>query len=608
MKGTIVNTWLKTIEKLYNKEIIVKTKSKLNWDDDLIITPLMDIDDQRVFELIEAIANNLNISTSKLWHEIGVENINSFSNWFPSYFKGRTLKNFLLMMDTVHLQLTKMIPGANPPRLKANTIDKKTIEIKYESQRGLFDYFLGLLEGSANFFSEEISIEELKREETATPKSLTVRIEFAESLTNKKSYFISKVLSFGIFRKIKYKTAITSLLASIISLLSLNKIIEFNNESWLHITGLAVFTALITGLVTHFISSPIKELKKELAELKELNFDNSNTIVTMDEFSDLQSELNNVKNKVKEDILFLKGGTDDMHNFTKDFVNIADKMSTVSNHISQVVTEVANGAQEQAAETENSVYIVNNNVNKINELVEEGNESKLNLEEAVTSIKKSANEVQDVNKRIIETRDAFANVNEMGLELSKRISNIMEIVNTVSDIASQTNLLSLNASIEAARSSDNSRGFAVVADEIRDLAEDSQEAGDSIKKNLEEFTDHVKELVNGISNQFQNLEESYHLLENVSTSNKNSSSNIEIATQQLVGIVDNLNLETKKIVKVLDNLNSLAAIAEENSASSEEMSASVNDYSEKIEEMTGYIGQMEVLVHNFKENLSNYRI
>ncbi|MFW5982087.1 MAG: heme NO-binding domain-containing protein, partial [Halanaerobiaceae bacterium] len=595
MKGTVVNTWLDTIKEIYNEDVIKKAKSKVNWDEELIITPLKNIEDDKIFSLINEISNELSKDVGDLWREMGNENINSFSKWFPSYFKGRTLKNFLMMMDTVHLQLTKMIPGANPPRLKANIIDDKTIEIQYESKRGMFDYFIGLLEGSSKFFSENINIKELSRNEKDEIKILKVRVEFAEAFNKKKTYYLNKLLSFGIFKKIKYKIAVASFLASIASIFAFNNLVLTTQINSIHIIGLAAIIAIITGLITHFIAAPFKELKKELADLKKLNFKNSNYILSGDEFSELQKELASVKDKIREDILFLKGGTDDMYNFTKDFVDIAEKMTRVSNNISNIVEEVANGAQEQAGETENSVYIVDSNIKKINQLVEEGNKSKDNLEGAVDNIQKSALEVQDVNKRIILTRDAFANVNEMGLELSNRISNIMEIVDTVSDIASQTNLLSLNASIEAARSSDNSRGFAVVADEIRDLAEDSQKAGDSIKENLEEFTDHVKDLVSGINNQFQNLEESYQLLENVATSNKESSSNIESATQQLVGIVDSLNLETRKIVEVMDNLNSLAAIAEENSASSEEMSASVNDYSEKIKEMSGYIEQMEKL-------------
>lgn len=72
------------------------------------------------------------------------------------------------------------------------------------------------------------------------------------------------------------------------------------------------------------------------------------------------------------------------------------------------------------------------------------------------------------------------------------------------------------------------------------------------------------------------------MLEKVTESNKKSSENIKLATKKLVSIVDELNFETQKIVKVVDNLNSLAAIAEENSASSEEMRASVSEYSSKL--------------------------
>jgi hypothetical protein len=67
-------------------------------------------------------------------------------------------------MDKVHTQLTKMIPGAKPPRLIPEDVDDNTLIITYKSKRGLIDYFLGLIEGTGEFFNEKIESEVLDRE------------------------------------------------------------------------------------------------------------------------------------------------------------------------------------------------------------------------------------------------------------------------------------------------------------------------------------------------------------------------------------------------------------------------------------------------------------
>ncbi|ACL70944.1 heme NO-binding domain-containing protein [Halothermothrix orenii] len=604
MKGTVVSTWINTLNEIYGEDLVNQAKADSSWNEELIITSLMDIEDKKVFDLINTVANLVDKSPGELWQEIGRHNIKSFSKWFPSYFEGRTLKNFLMMMDTVHKQLTQMIPGANPPRIIAEQTGDRTLEITYISPRGMYDYFLGLIEGSSEFFSDPIEVTELGRGESEQGKYLKVNIEFSHSLSDKYNYRISKLFSLGIFKSIKLKATIMVMLAS----LGVYYGLSFTSGNWWSPLLQTACLGLITFVFMGFFTSPFKKLNKALVSLRGLKFGETLSISTNDEFERIFKQLDGIKNEIKEDILFLKGGTDDMYNFTNQFVEIADKMNVVSDNISKVVEEVANGAQEQAAETENSAYIVDNNIKKIEELVESGNDSKKNLEEAVENIKQSAREVQNVNEMIDSVKNAFSNVNSLGKKLAQRISDIMEIVNTVSDIANQTNLLSLNASIEAARSNDNSRGFAVVAEEIRELAEDSKQAGNTINENLAQFTEQVQELIDGISSQFANLEHSNKVLSEVASSNKKSSENIQEATDNVVSIVENLDTETKKIIKVIENINSLAAIAQENSASSEEMSASVNEYSEKIKEMTSYINQMEKLVENFKENLKKYNI
>ena len=602
MKGTVVATWIKTMENLHGEELVNEAKRESSWNTGLMITPLMNIEDEMAHDLVNTVAAKANTDVGELWQKIGQENINSFSEWFPSYFDGRRLHNFLEMMDTVHKQLTEMIPGANPPRIIPDIPREDTLRLTYRSKRGMFDYFLGLLKGSGAYFDKDIKVNELSRDTESEQQELVVDVIFPESIKTSKSFSFNKLLSLGVFKSIESKlglavTVTTTIIGFILA--------GTESQLWLP-PALGLLNGGIGYLVMKGLFKPFGLLNQELDEVGDMNLSNSISVDSGDEFEEVFEKINKIKARVREDILFLKGGTDDMYNFTGELVDLTDDMRQVSDNIAVVVDEVAMGATEQAEETENSAYIVDNNVREIENLVETGSQSKEQLEAAVASIKESAGDVRQVNQMINDIKEAFGDVNDRGIQLSHQVEEIMEIVDTVSEIAEQTNLLSLNATIEAARSSGDSRGFAVVADEIRDLADDSHKAGEEIRHNLESFTKEVKALVNGISSQFSNLEESNKALDNVTAANQESTEKIEDASEQVMEIVDNLRNETQKISEVIEKLNSLAAIAEENSASSQEMSASVSDYADKIKEMTDYIQQTEKLVQNFQESLTDY--
>ncbi|MDF2545285.1 MAG: chemotaxis protein [Anaerosolibacter sp.] len=604
MKGTVVSTWIKSLEKLYGKPTVEKAGRSIGWEVDRVITPLEDIPDHESKALIDAVAKIVSKSPGEVWREIGRSNIETFRTWFPSYFERFSLKGFLMMMDDVHAQLTKMIKGAKPPRLIATEIAEKEIEILYESKRGMFDYFLGLLEGSARFFQEKIETEILEKGTYPDGRAyLRIKIKLEKDTRHVTNYPVNRILSFGFVRSIPFKIA-----AAVTLISTVIPFIKIGTNPMVNIVLILGFVFAATLAVSTLLLSPIRSIKGELDMLSDLDFANSSQIKTGDHFEDYLNQINDMKTKVKKDFLFLKGGTDDMYNFTMKFSEIAQEMKGVSDGISDLVQEVAGGAMHQAEETERSVYILNDNIDNLNKLAEQEAGSKKQLEEAVDDIRTSFQEIQGVAAMLLHMKDDFAKVNAQGDDLSKRAQDIIDIVTTVEQISDQTNLLALNAAIEAARAGEMGKGFTVVAEEIRKLAENSKDAVKTINQSLQIFTSDVKGMVEQVTNQFHRLEDSNKTLAAVASDNEKATNEITLVSNQIVHLVETLSLETKKISDVFQNIHSLAAIAQQNSAATQEMSANVIQYSNRIKDLTDYIQQLESLTSNLKIELKKYKI
>lgn len=593
MKGTVVKIWINTLSKIYNQNEIYNIIQSVGIDTKRAISPLENIDDDVVDKMMNLIADKYSITKSQLWKILGKDNIGSFYNMYPIFFEKSNMFSFLCSLNNIHKVVRKRISGSNPPILDINIISKNEATLTYKSKRNMFDYLLGLLEGTREHFGENTKIEEVSKEDG----KLILKLIFDYELIRHKNYNINKILSFGFIKKQGVKLFV------LVSLLSLISSI-FIKEPF----AISILSAIYALIGNYILSRPIEDIHKEILYLKDKNYISLTKVNSNDEYNLIFDEIVNHKEKFAEEFVELMSMTGEMNAFSNELMEISKVMENTSMDMASYVGGLYEKSLEQSDYTTKNAQMLTEDVEKIIKLSREEIQNKIEVEKAIQTASESFIKLNDTTKNLELMMNTFESLKDNSKRLKIKGKEIEDIASFVSDISYQTNLLALNASIEAARAGEYGKGFSVVAEEVRELAQKSDDAATKIKNNIFNFLNDIDEIVSNIYEQNDILNSGTDTIKKSVENTTHSNRQIEnIATKMAIS-ADELEKQANNLKIVLENMNILSNTAIENADLAKSTSENVNNYSKQIEKLTQGINNFKSLTSEFDKILLTYKL
>lgn len=370
--------------------------------------------------------------------------------------------------------------------------------------------------------------------------------------------------------------------------------------------GLAAAGLIIQLVVSRTFSKNIKSIIETIGRVQQGDLTTAPGEYSYSELRELSQGVGSIIKQFHDVMANVFVSMEQVKHLTGVVNDTAGQSSHAAGEISASSESVAKGAGQQAEDAEACLAISNELIQKMESVANSAElmSKKADIVQQMTEFGK-----QNISELIHKSRLSESNIrdiNERVKELSNMAQNITHITEVMTSIASQTNLLSLNAAIEAARAGEAGSGFAVVAGEIKKLADQSLTSGkdivkiiSDIQKRIANTAETIRATMEAIASQMDSVHKTEEAFKNISDANKE-------LYDQLMIVMEGINQLGDYKARLFDSITNIASVSEETAASTEEIVSLMYTQTNSVEIMVQLASNLDTLIKNLDKQIEMF--
>jgi methyl-accepting chemotaxis protein len=394
-----------------------------------------------------------------------------------------------------------------------------------------------------------------------------------------------------------------------ISLKDMNYQIKQSLFGVLKISIVIMVLAVSIGIIiTGRLTKPIVKMSERLEDFAKGDFTVGFELHSKDEIGKMSDALNHMRETLSSTVGGIKQIASQVFDSSKELTLITEETTNIAHGISQASDDLAMGSSELATNAQEGLNSLSKLADEIIKINQRAETMKSFIEQTSEANQTGTSSLKELQAAIVDNVKTTDNIRAQVELLTENSKSISEITSVIKNIADQTRLLALNASIESARAGESGRGFSVVAAEIGKLSEQTSRSIaviDSIIQKLEESIETTREYMLEGSKAINKTSETSDETSRAFSIIEHSITNVINEIQDIIQDISKINHDKDKVVA---DFESISAIAEQSSSSTEEISAVMEQQLSNIDSVSAATKKLQAIAADLENSMRIFKV